>query len=135
MPPKTGPTAETVRALFAHLAGDHPERFFDRVADDVRWTVLGTHPLAGVYPSKAAFRAGTFARLATLFDAPLRLATRAVFVDGDTAIVELSADATTKHGVRFDNDDCWICRFDGDAIVEVRADLDSAMVAEAIARG
>jgi ketosteroid isomerase-like protein len=29
--------------------------FFDRVADDVNWTVMGTHPLAGTYTSKAAF--------------------------------------------------------------------------------
>ncbi len=129
------PTSDSVRALFAHLAGDHPERFFDHVADDVSWTVLGTHPLAGTYRSKQAFRDGTFARLAPLFEAPLKLATKRVLVDGDRAVVELAADATTRHGVRFDNDYCWVCRFAGDRIVEVRAYLDSAMVAEAIARG
>ena len=34
--------------LFAHLG--RPETmsaFFDRVADDVDWTVEGTHPIAG----------------------------------------------------------------------------------------
>lgn len=128
-------THDAVRALFAHLADGETERFFERVDDDVVWAVLGTHPLAGTYRSKRTFRDGTFARLAPLFDAPLTLATRRVMVDGDTAVVELSADATTKRGVRFDNDYCWVCRFEGDTIVEVRAYLDSAMVAEAIARG
>jgi hypothetical protein len=33
------------------------------VVDDVDWTVMGTHPLAGHYHSKAAFVAGTFETL------------------------------------------------------------------------
>jgi hypothetical protein len=34
--------------------------------------------------------------------------------------------------MRFDNHYCWVTRFDRGAIVEVRAYLDSAMVAELI---
>jgi hypothetical protein len=46
------------------------------------------------------------------------------------AVVELVSDATARNGMRFDNHYCWVARFDGDTIVEVRAYLDSAMVAE-----
>jgi hypothetical protein len=35
----------------------------------------------------------------------------------------------TGDGLRFDNRYCWVCRFEGDKIVEVRAYLDSALVA------
>ena len=35
-----------------------------------------------------------------------------------------------KNGFRFDNRYCWVCRFNGDKIVEVRAYLDSALVAQ-----
>ena len=34
----------------------------------------------------------------------------------------------------FANDYCWVCRFDGDIIVEVRAHVDSMMVAYTILR-
>ena len=37
--------------------------FFEHVADNVDWTVMGTHPLAGHYDSKKAFIEGTFAKL------------------------------------------------------------------------
>jgi ketosteroid isomerase-like protein len=37
--------------------------FFEHVADDVDWPVMGTHPLDGHYLSKRAFREGTFAKL------------------------------------------------------------------------
>ncbi len=128
-------TPESVRTLFDKLAGDDPDAFFEQVADDVHWTVLGTHPLAGRYDSKQAFREATFARLGRLFAEPLKLSVRQVIVAGDSAAVELCARATAKSGVRFDNDYCWVCRFDGSRIVEVRAYLDSALVAEVIARG
>jgi ketosteroid isomerase-like protein len=55
-----------------------------------------------------------------------------LFVDGDTTIAELVADSHANDGGRFDNRYCWVCRFDGDLIVEVRAYLDSMMVAYTI---
>lgn len=39
------------------------------------------------------------------------------------------AEATAKNGLRFDNRHCWLCRFANGRIVEVRAYLDSALVA------
>ena len=50
-------------------------------------------------------------------------------VSGDWAVVELHSDATAKNGFRFDNRYCWVCRFVNGTIVEVRAYLDSVLVA------
>ena len=108
--------------------------FFDRVADDVSWTVMGTHPLGGTYTSKSAFIEATFDRLTPLMRTGVRLALRKLFVDGDTMIAELQAMSTTLEGAAFDNQYCWVCRFEGDRIVEVRAYLDSAMVAYTVDR-
>jgi uncharacterized protein len=125
--------------LFDKLAdpGTTPE-FFARVADDVSWTVEGTHPLAGTYTSKDEFTAATFHRLTPIMRDGVRLRLKHLYVDGDTAIAELEATSTTLDGAPFDNHYCWVCRFASDApgepIVEVRAYLDSAMVAWAIDR-
>jgi ketosteroid isomerase-like protein len=49
--------------------------FFNHVADDVDWTVMGTHPLAGHYLGKQAFIAGTFAKLGQILpNGALRIA-------------------------------------------------------------
>lgn len=56
-------TVVEVEELFGHLETDDSEKFFKHVADDVRWTVMGTHPLAGVYLSKEDFIQHTFGRL------------------------------------------------------------------------
>ena len=56
-------TSESVREIFKGLENGDGSAFFERVADDVDWIVMGTHPLAGHYRSKKDFREGTFAKL------------------------------------------------------------------------
>ena len=48
-------------------------------------------------------------------------------------MVELEALSTALDGKPFANRYCWVCRFAGQTIVEVRAYLDSALVARLLA--
>ena len=106
----------------------------DVVADDVDWTVEGTHPLAGSYHDKRQFLEATFTRLQGVLREGVKLEVKRLYVDGDTAIAELHSTSTTNEGAAFDNNYCWVCRFEGDMIVEVRAYLDSTMVTYAVLR-
>lgn len=122
-------------ALFSDLQSPETQpRFWARVADDVDWTVQGTHPLAGRYHNKQEFIDATFGRLAGVLDGGVKLEVEHLFLDGDTTIVELLSTSTTYEGAAFTNRYCWVCRFEGDTIVEVRAYLDSMMVTYAILR-
>ena len=103
-------------------------QFWARVADDVDWTVEGTHALAGRYHNKQEFIDATFGRLDGVLQGGVKLEVEHLYVDGDTTIAELLSTSTTNEGASFDNRYCWVCRFDGDMIVEVRAYLDSTMV-------
>ena len=118
-----------VREIFKNLESGNGEGFFDHVADNVDWIVEGTHPLAGHYHSKAGFLAHTFEKLAKVLPKGAELNVEHALVSGDWAVVELHSDATAKNGLRFDNRYCWVCRFVNGTIVEVRAYLDSALVA------
>jgi ketosteroid isomerase-like protein len=120
----------TVRSIFAGLEHGDGAAFFEHVADDVDWTVMGTHPLAGHYASKRAFKAATFDRLGKVLPGGAQLRVTNVVTAGDIAVVELVSDATARNGMRFDNRYCWVVRFDRGRIVLVRAYLDSALVAE-----
>lgn len=118
-----------VKALFDKLRADS-NAFFEQVAEDVDWTVEGSHPLAGHYSSKAEFMEHTIAKLARVLPEGAKLSVEHVLVDGDWAAVELRSDVLAKNGMQFKNRYCWVCRFQGRMIIEVRAYLDSAMVAE-----
>jgi uncharacterized protein len=122
-------SSERIHGLFKSLEQGDGASFFEHVADDVDWTVMGTHPLAGHYTSKRAFIAGTFAKLALVLPHGTQLHVENVIVSGDQAIVELRSMATAGSGMRFDNRYCWVTYFHAGTIVRVRAYLDSAMVA------
>jgi uncharacterized protein len=122
-------TESFVREIFKGLEYGGGAAFFTHVADDVDWTVMGTHPLAGHYYSKAAFIAGTFAKLSKVLPQGAQLQVTHLVLEDDQAAVELHSLATAKNGMRFDNRYCWVVAFEGETIVRVRAYLDSAMVA------
>jgi uncharacterized protein len=120
---------ERVLEIFKGLESGDGSAFFEHVAGDVDWTVMGTHPLAGNYLSKKAFREGTFAKLDQVLAGGTQLHVEHVIVKGDQAVVELHSLATARNGMRFDNYYCWVVYFRDEMIIRVRAYLDSAMVA------
>ena len=123
-------TADFVRQVFQGLKNGDGAEFFAHVADDVDWTVEGTHPLAGHYRSKADFIAGTFIKLGRVLPKGAQLQVEHLLVKDDQAVVELRSLATATNGMRFDNRYCWVCTFENNIITRVRAYLDSAMVAQ-----
>ncbi len=123
-------TPDRVREIFQGLENGDGAAFFEHVADDVDWIVMGTHPLAGHYRGKKAFIEGTFAKLGKVLPRGAQLHTEHLIVNDDQAAVELHSLATAKNGMRFDNRYCWIVYFQDAVIVRVRAYLDSAMVAQ-----
>lgn len=125
-------TEREVRALFSKLESGDGKQFFDHVADDVDWTVEGTHPLAGHYQSKEQFFSNTFAKLNKVLPGGAQLNVENVLTSGDWAVVELRSIAIARNGMRFDNRYCWVVRFENGSIVQVRAYLDSAMVQKLI---
>jgi ketosteroid isomerase-like protein len=128
-------TRQDRAALFANLQSPETQpQFWARVSDTVDWTVEGTHPLAGRYQTKSDFVAATFARLDGVLVGGVKLEVQHLYVDEDTTIVELLSTSTTTEGAAFANRYCWVCRFDADVIVEVRAYLDLAMVSYTVLR-
>jgi len=124
-------SSDRVREIFKGLEAGDGSAFFQHVADDVDWTVMGTHPLASDYLSKQAFREGTFAKLSKVLPQGAQLKVEHLFDQGDMAVVELHSLATAKNGMRFHNRyRCrWIVYFKRNLIVRVCAYLDSALVA------
>ena len=121
-------TADYVRDLFGNLETGKLERFFSRVADDVDWTLMGTHPLAGHYTSKSELIARTFARIERIMKEGIVLKVNHVIVSGDEAAVEMESLSVAKNGRPFNNTYCWVVRFLEGEIVELRAYVDSALV-------
>jgi ketosteroid isomerase-like protein len=59
-------TSDRVRKVFKGLESGDGAAFFEHVADDVDWIVMGTHPLAGHSLSDKAFIDNMFFRLSPM---------------------------------------------------------------------
>ncbi|KAI1661783.1 hypothetical protein F4813DRAFT_385455 [Daldinia decipiens] len=94
------PTKARIREIFAHLtAGDAPT-FYTHVADDVDWTIMGSHALSGHYSDKATLMSKALSRIGSLFDSPMKLRITGV-IGGEVeewAVVEMAADGICKNG-------------------------------------
>lgn len=119
---------EYVKELFDYLKTGENEKFFSNVTDDVNWTVMGTHPLAGNYQTKEDFVKSTFLRLNKVLKEGVVLKVNHILVKATTAVVEMESLSTALNGKPFNNTYCWIVKFENEKIVEVRAYVDSALV-------
>ena len=127
---ETHATRALVERLFAAYERGDSQQFFDHVADDVHWTVIGKNPFSGEYRSKGEFLEATYERLATVLKEPIQPHVRRIIAEGDLAVVEWRGHATSIVDRPYDNDYCWIMRVAEDRIVEVTAYLDGALVEE-----
>jgi uncharacterized protein len=125
-------TVDYVTNLFESLSTGNASSFFDSVADNAHWTVMGTHPLAGVYNSKKEFLKHTFENLNKVLKELITLKVDDVFVSGDTAVIEMTSNSTALNEKPFPNTYCWVMKFDSGMIAEVRAYVDSVLVQQVI---
>src|ERR1700674_1305618 len=80
-------TPDYVRKVFKGLENGDGAAFFEHVADDVDWIVMGTHPLASHYRSKKAFIAGTFDKLAQVLPPGAQLQwDHMIFIDKEAVV-------------------------------------------------
>lgn len=118
-----------IAARFEAWSNGDRAALFDSIADDVRWTVVGTCPGGGTYESKAQFLAQSSGQVHALLEAPMLPSVDEVLADGDTVVVRWRGVAQTRSGGRYRNTYCWVMRLDEGAIVEITSYFDSEAVA------
>lgn len=131
------PTKDQIAQLFNKLSSpETTSEFFDGVDDNVSWWIVGTTPMSGQYDSKQAFINATLEVLnGKVLGGPLAFQTLNIVAGGEMATVEMEAiDATCRNGMPYPMRYCWVVKFgEKGLITEVRAYLDTQLLAEAIA--
>lgn len=96
------PSVSEIKQIFEPLSIQGSQsKYFDHVADDVDWTIMGHSPMSGRYTSKKEFVDATLTVLREkVLTEPLRMKVVNVIAgDGEWAAVEMEAiDAVCKNG-------------------------------------
>src|SRR5262245_47859696 len=123
---------QLIQRVFAELEGGEPAPFLGSLADDVRWTIIGSTTWSRTYDGKSAVLSELLGPLRERLTDMIKVTTRRILADDDCVVVEASGQATTKIGKPYNNTYCWIFRLDGGRIHEITEYLDTELVAASL---
>jgi ketosteroid isomerase-like protein len=119
---------QLLQDIFAGLARSDARPFVDAMADDFRWTMIGSNKWARTYEGKAAVIGELFAALRRKMDRITTVAHRFI-ADGDHVVVEARGANTTKDGRPYCNSYCFVFRVTGGKLAELTEYMDSELAA------
>lgn len=99
--------------IFAGLAKGDRTSFADSMADDFSWTIAGVATKwAGTWRGKQVVREQLMAPLFAQFADTYTNTAVSFTAEEDRVVVECRGRVVTKKGTRYDNQYCYVCRFD-----------------------
>jgi len=102
--------------------------FFDLIAEDIRWTVIGSTPVSGIYESKPALVEAAFGPLLERIDGTLSTRFVDLAAEGDKVFLRFESSAVTKTGLPYHQAYCFAMVMREQRIVEIVAYLDTELL-------
>jgi uncharacterized protein len=103
---------------------------FDAMAEDVTWRWMGVGKWSRTFEGKQIVVDKLFGGAAETLSPSSSVEVHCIHADGDSVVVEHSGRNELPDGRRYDNNYCWVFRFEGGSIKEVREYMDTQLVTE-----
>ena len=123
---------QLLQQLFAELATGNSRPFVDHLADDVSWRVMGQTAWSKTYRGKQSVLTDLLGVLRERLADRYRATAERVIAEGDFVVVQARGAATTRAGVPYNNDYCFVYRLADGMIKEVSEYLDTELVTSAL---
>lgn len=118
--------------VFSELSKGNSKPFVESLADDVRWTVVGTTRWSKTFQGKQTVITELLGPLRSQLADQMRVTAHRFIAEGDHVVVEGRGHATTKAGKPYDNTYCWIYRIADGKVQELTEYMDTALVMAAL---
>jgi ketosteroid isomerase-like protein len=123
---------QVLQHIYGELANGNSRPFVEALADDVRWTMMGTTKWSRTYRGKQVVLTELLAPLRGQFADQYRARAERFIAEGDLVVVEVRGRVTTKAGKPYNNAYCFIFRITGGRIQEMTEYLDTELVTAAL---
>jgi ketosteroid isomerase-like protein len=130
---RTGDTVDIkqrVRDVMAAMAQGRAGPLLDAMAEDITWRWMGVDQWSRTFEGKQAVVDTLFAGATDTLDPSSSVEVLGIHADGDCVVVEHSGRNELPDGRRYDNNYCWVFRFQGELIQEVREYMDTQLVTD-----
>jgi uncharacterized protein len=118
--------------VFAETARGNGRPFYDMLADDVRWTIIGSTDWSRTYEGKLAVVADLLAPLAAQFKGPNIVSAQRFIAEGEIVVVEGRNHSVTKAGPAYPSRYCWVFVMREGKAVEISEYTDTQLIAEVL---
>ena len=123
---------ELVLGFFADIGKGNIQGALDRMAEDLRFTLIGTTRFSGVCKSRKEFVDRILAPLGAQLEGPLTITADNLIAEGDFVVAQSHGRSTTRKGVAYDNTYCHVFRIAGGKIGSVTEYLDTELITKAL---
>jgi ketosteroid isomerase-like protein len=100
----------------------------DLLAEDVRWTVIGSSAWSRTYEGKPTIVAELMRPLFSQFADQYRARATRIIAEDDVVVVEAQGQVTTKSGEAYNQAYCYVLRLDDGRVSELTEYLDTDLV-------
>ena len=123
---------ELIRRLYAEIGQGNAQPFLDAIADDMRWTVIGSTKYSGTFEGKQAILDRLLMPALGQLEGPLVIEPENFIAEGDLVVMQAKGKAQTKSGKRYDNTYCYVFRIVNGRMKEITEYLDTEVMRRAL---
>ena len=122
---------ERIQSMYKALEQGRPEAFLEALADDVRWTIIGSTKFSRTYAGKAELTEKLLEPFMAELDGHLAVEPANFVAEGAHVVMQSQGRSRTRYGKDYNNTYCHVFRLADDQVVEVTEYLDTELVTEA----
>ena len=115
--------------VFEETARGNGRPFLDALADDVRWTIIGSTPWSKTYVGKASVIDDLLRPLGRQLGGSSVIRPLRLVAEDDYVVVQATGHNKTTSGTPYENQYCWVIRVRGGKIAELTEYADTQHIA------
>jgi hypothetical protein len=123
-----------IQHMFAALSEGNMELFFGGMAEDIRWTIIGTTKYSGTFQGKQEVLDKLSTPIAAQLEGPFIATVERLIAEDDYVVMQERGQATTKSGKPYNNTYCVVFRIAQGKVQEIMEYLDTELVTAAFGK-
>jgi len=125
---------QLIRDMFAELSKGNAQAFLGNMADNVRFTIIGTTKFSGTFNGKQELVNKVLTPLTSQLEGGLTITVDNLIAEGDNVVMQGRGKSTTKAGKSYNNTYCQVFRIANGKVQEITEYLDTELVTAAFAK-
>lgn len=123
-----------IQEMFAELSKGNAPAFLNALADDVRFTIIGTTKYSGTFNGKQELVNKLLQPLGAQIEGGLTITPENFIAEGDFVAMQARGKSTTKSGKPYNNTYCQVFRIANGKVQELTEYLDTELVTSAFGK-